>query len=111
MAYTPTEWADGEAGETPITAAELNRIEQGVVDAQNVAAPTWATLSGKPATFAPTVGTTAATALAGDTTLLAIGTTATTAKAGNYTPTIANVTGLEARLAAAEARLDALETP
>lgn len=27
MAFEPSKWADGEAGETPITAAELNRIE------------------------------------------------------------------------------------
>ena len=44
-------------------------------------AATWANLSGKPATFPPTIGT-----------------TASTAKAGNYTPTIAEVTGLQAAL-------------
>lgn len=27
MAFEPGKWADGEAGGTPITAAELNRIE------------------------------------------------------------------------------------
>ena len=27
MAFEPNKWADGEAGWTPITAAELNRIE------------------------------------------------------------------------------------
>ena len=27
MAFEPNKWADGEEGETPITAAELNRIE------------------------------------------------------------------------------------
>lgn len=27
MAFEPDRWADGEAGGTPITAAELNRIE------------------------------------------------------------------------------------
>ena len=27
MAFEPNKWADGEAGGTPITAAELNRIE------------------------------------------------------------------------------------
>ena len=27
MAFEPDKWADGEAGGTPITAAELNRIE------------------------------------------------------------------------------------
>ncbi|QDM56360.1 hypothetical protein PP515_gp13 [Gordonia phage Sidious] len=30
MAYTPKTWANGAVGGTPITAAELNRIEQGV---------------------------------------------------------------------------------
>lgn len=42
----------------------------------NAAIPTWATLSGKPTTFPPTIGT-----------------TATTAKAGNYVPTWTEVTG------------------
>ena len=27
MAFEPNKWADGEEGNTPITAAELNRIE------------------------------------------------------------------------------------
>lgn len=30
MAFIPKEWKDGVAGGTPITAAELNRIEQGI---------------------------------------------------------------------------------
>lgn len=120
MAYEPTEWADGAEGETPITAERLNKMEQGIVDGQNAATPTWGTLSGKPATFPPTTGTTATTALAGNTTLLKVGTTATDAKAGNYTPTVATVTGLQAALdakattaALAElvARVAALETP
>ena len=42
----------------------------------NAAVPTWTTLSGKPATFPPTIGT-----------------TATTAKAGNCVPTWGEVTG------------------
>lgn len=57
------------------------------------AAPTWASITGKPSTFPPTIGTTATTALAGNTELLQIGTTATTAKAGDYQPTWAQVTG------------------
>lgn len=61
-------------------------------------AVTWGTLGGKPATFPPTLGTTATTALAGNTALLKVGAAATDAKAGNYTPTIANVTGLQAAL-------------
>ena len=28
--YTPTAWKDGSSGGTPITAAELNRIETGI---------------------------------------------------------------------------------
>ena len=73
----------------------------------------WSSVTGKPATFSPTIGT-----------------TATTAKAGNYVPTyaeitgkpetfapaththaIANVTGLQALLDDLETRLAALETP
>lgn len=30
MAFTPKTWADGTAGGTPVTAAELNRMEQGI---------------------------------------------------------------------------------
>ena len=33
MPYTPLEWKDGPEGGTPITAAALNRMEQGIVDA------------------------------------------------------------------------------
>ncbi|EOM77903.1 hypothetical protein DW322_08845 [Rhodococcus rhodnii] len=33
MAYEPKVWADGESGDTPITADELNRIEQGIASA------------------------------------------------------------------------------
>lgn len=39
MTFVPKAWADGSAGGTPITAAELNRIESGVagVDADQEA--------------------------------------------------------------------------
>ena len=47
-------------------------------------AATWDTLSGKPATFAPTIGT-----------------TSTTAKAGNYQPGYAEVQGADAGVRAA----------
>lgn len=70
----------------------------------NPPASTWATLSGKPATFPPTIGTTATTAKAGNyvpawaevtgkpsTFAPTIGTTATTAKAGNYKPPVADL--------------------
>src|SRR5699024_5032337 len=52
MAFEPKTWADGEEGGTPITAAELNRIEQGVESAsQPQPAPAWGDVTGKPATF------------------------------------------------------------
>lgn len=113
MAYEAYEWADGEAGNTPIVAARLNALEQGVEDASEAAeAPvTWAGVTGKPSTFPPVVGT-----------------TATTAKAGNYAPTwadvtgkptsfapaththvVADVTGLQAIISDLEDRIEALE--
>lgn len=79
----------------------------------------WADVTGKPATFPPAIGTTATTALAGDTPLLAIGTTATTAKAGNAVQTAAQTTAtaiapgtatnVQAILAELAARITALE--
>ena len=52
MAFEPKTWADGEEGGTPITAAELNRIEQGVKQAsQPQPAPDWGDVTGKPSTF------------------------------------------------------------
>lgn len=82
-------------------------------------AAAWADITGKPATFAPTIGTAAATALAGNTALLAIGTTATTAKAGNAVQTAAQTTAtvvspgaatnVQAILAELSARITALE--
>lgn len=39
MAYEPYEWADGEAGGTPITAERLNVIEQGIADVETTAGP------------------------------------------------------------------------
>jgi hypothetical protein len=33
MAFKRKEWKDGEAGNTPVTADELNRMEQGIEDA------------------------------------------------------------------------------
>ena len=39
MAYTPFEWADGEAGGTPITAERLNHIEQGIANVELTPGP------------------------------------------------------------------------
>ena len=33
MAYTPLEWVDGKAGDTPLSADNLNRIEDGIQEA------------------------------------------------------------------------------
>lgn len=74
MAFEPNKWADGETGNTPITAAELNRIEQaGAAAATLPAALTSAQAAGTPSIRA--LGTTATTALAGNTPLLAVATT------------------------------------
>lgn len=79
----------------------------------------WADVTGKPSTFAPTIGTTATTAKAGNyapawadvtgkpaTFAPTIGTTAATAAAGNHThsnyATTADLSALEARVAALE---------
>lgn len=105
--YDPFEWADGEAGDTPITAARLNAIEQGLEAASVPApAPTWSTLSGKPATFPPTIGATAATAVAGNDPRLTNARTPTA-----HVHVEADVTGLAAKLADFESRIAALETP
>lgn len=68
MAFVPKTWADGSAGGTPITAAELNRIESGVagVDADQEA------LAGLVSTQAATISdlTDSVTALAARVTAL-----------------------------------------
>lgn len=38
MAFTPKTWANGAGGGTPITAVELNRIEQGIDDTDSALA-------------------------------------------------------------------------
>ena len=64
-----------------ISATKLNAMEDGIVEGSEPVA--WAEITGKPATFAPS----------------------------EHTHTIANVTGLQAKLDDFEARLSALETP
>ena len=108
MGYEPQEWADGPGGGTPITAARLNHIEQGVADASGDVA--WDDLQGKPAVIA--AGDTPAQArqaIGAGTSNLTIGTTASTAKAGNWTPTIAEVEGLQAALDGLQQEIDALK--
>ena len=107
MAFEKNNWKSGDV----LSSAKLNAMEDGIVE--SLAPVSWSSVTGKPTTFAPTIGT-----------------TATTAKAGNYVPTyaeitgkpetfaptththtIANVTGLQALLDDLETRLEALETP
>ena len=52
MAYTKQKWVDGADGGTPLSAERLNHMETGIADGQNAEAPTWSTISGKPAVIA-----------------------------------------------------------
>ena len=100
MAFEPKTWADGEEGGTPITAAELNRIEQGVKQAsQPQPAPDWGDVTGKPSTFPAADHKHDA----GDID------SGTLAAARIPALSLSKVTGLSDRLDAIEARLDALE--
>lgn len=89
------ESVNGQTGAVVLTAADVDALPDDYV-------PAWGDLTGVPSTLT-------SAAAAGTASIRAIGTTATTAKAGNWTPAIADVTGLEARLAAIESRLDDLE--
>ena len=79
MAFELDKWADGEAGNTPITAAELNRIEAAGDSASKSA--TWGSVSNKPSTFSP----------------------------ATHTHAVADVTGLQAVIDDLTARIEALE--
>src|SRR5699024_12690982 len=99
MAFEPKTWADGEEGGTPITAAELNRIEHGVKHAsQPEPAPAWDDVTGKPATFPAA----AHKHDAGDIDSGTLGAARIPALS------LSQATGLTHRLDATDARLDAL---
>lgn len=68
MAYTPKVWADGQSGGTPITAAELNRIEAGVKGAHDAVDGLPEPFSGDYADLSgtPTIPTLPATATAAE---------------------------------------------
>lgn len=94
MAYTPVhaEWENKPSTNTPVNKAALEHIEQGIGDAHTAAATAattaaWASVSGKPSTFPPVIGTTASTALAGNTVIPAA-------------PTWGNISGKPAVVAA-----------
>lgn len=123
MAYTPKEWADGAAGGTPITAAELNRMEAGIGDAHDAidALPEPLELGTTADTAAPgdhthspaSIGAAAASHThtlsqitdAGDAAGMDVGTTSGTVAAGDHTHT-----GLTADAAAGTASLRTLGT-
>ena len=126
MAFEKNNWKSGDV----ISSAKLNAMEDGIVE--SLAPVSWSSVTGKPATFAPTTHSHAWADITGKPATFAptIGKTETTAKAGNYVPTYAeitgkpttfapsahthtidDVTGLRAKLDDLEARLSALETP
>lgn len=90
MAYEKQTWnpynddkteAENQTAGGVVMADRLNHMEAGISDAEKSAV--WGTVSGKPTTFPPTIGTTAATA-----------------KAGNYQPAWDDITGKPAVIAA-----------
>lgn len=97
MAYEPKTWADGAAGGTPITAAELNRIESGIDEAHEDLATIPEPL---------TIGTTASTAAAGNHSHNAADVGAAPA---SHTHVITDVTGLQGILDDLTSRLEAVE--
>lgn len=87
------------------TAAPLAKeLATQIDDAAGGGAVAWADVTGKPATFAPIVGTTATTAKAGNAVQTAAQTTATAVAPGS-------ATNVQAILAELSARITALETP
>lgn len=127
MAYTATSWVNGS--EPAINAANLNKLEAGVVAAHEAAAvptawedvsgkpstfpakaPAWADVTGKPAVIAAGEDAAAARAAIGaGTSSVTVGTGASNAKAGNWVPKISDVTGLQAKISELESRIAALE--
>ncbi|WP_255800864.1 head fiber protein [Mycobacteroides abscessus] len=94
MPYTKQTWADGAAGGTPLTAARLSHIEDGI-DAATTAAEAADSVTAASITDATAVGrnvlkaadqAAARTAIGAGTSNLVVGTAATDAKPGNYNP-------------------------
>lgn len=107
MAFEKNNWKSGDV----LSSAKLNAMEDGIVE--SLAPVSWSSVTGKPATFSPTIGTTATTAKAGNyvPTYAEITGKPETFAPATHTHTIANVTGLQALLDDLEARLATLETP
>ena len=107
MVFEKNNWKSGDV----LSSAKLNAMEDGIVE--SLAPVSWSSVTGKPTTFSPTIGTTATTAKAGNyvPTYAEITGKPETFAPATHTHTIANVTGLQALLDDLEARLAALETP
>ena len=96
MAFEKNNWKSGDV----LTSAKLNAMEDGIVE--GIAPVTWASVTGKPTTFAPATHSHDWADITGK---------PSTFTPATHTHTIANVTGLQALLDDLEARLAALETP
>ena len=111
MAYDPQPFVAtqvGDAEEAPSSAKPIALYGAGEGEAAPV---TWASVTGKPATFPPTTGTTASTAKPGDYTPTwgeVTGKPSTFAPA-THTHAIADVTGLQAIIDDLTDRIEALE--
>ena len=99
MAYTPQTWTDGSAGNTPISAARLTVMENGIAAAStpNAAAITDSTSVGRSVLTATDAGA-ARSAIAAGTSSLVLGTASGTAAAGDDS----RITGAPALAAALE---------
>lgn len=100
MAYEKQNWADGEAGGTPLSAARLNHIETGIEEAASAAdsAPAWGEVTGKPSTFTPASHTHTIANVTGLQDELDGKQESGSYAAASHTHTVANVTGLQAAL-------------
>lgn len=107
MAFKPDNWADGEEGGTPVTAAELNRIEQ--AGAEAVSAAESAAESAEVAASTASDATQAASDAAKTATWGQISNRPSSFTPSDHTHEIADVDGLQAALDALSDRVDALE--
>lgn len=107
-----TDTATATQGALADTAVQPADITDFITAADVPAAPTWGTLTGKPAVIAAGTSQTAARdAIGAGTSNLALGTGATTAKAGDYQPTWDQVTNKPTTFAPATHNHDALYRP
>lgn len=112
MAYDPQPFVAtqvGDAEDAPTGAKPIALYGAGDAEAAPV---TWASVTGKPTTFPPTTGTTAATAKPGNYAPAWGEVTGkpTTFPPESHTHTVAQITGLQATITDLTNRIEALET-